>query len=155
MTLDEITYDRSVRIAAPREVVFQYFVDPTKLIRWMGSAANLEPTVGGVYRVDMNGRDVARGEFVEIDPPNRVIFTFGWEAGGAPIAPGASTVEVTLVDDGDGTVVRLLHRDLPHPMVASHGEGWDHHLDRLMIVAAGGDPGPDPLATLTDEVPIP
>ncbi|HWD23834.1 MAG TPA: SRPBCC family protein [Acidimicrobiales bacterium] len=144
--MDEITYDRSVWIGAPREAVFEYFTDPEKLTRWMGSAAQLEPQVGGIFRVDMNGRDIARGEFVELDPPGRVVFTFGWEAGGAPVRPGGSTVEVTLVPEGNGTSVRLVHRGLAQPLLASHAEGWDHHIDRLVIVAAGGDPGPDPRA---------
>jgi uncharacterized protein YndB with AHSA1/START domain len=151
MTVDEVTYDRSVRIAAPREVVFEYFIDPAKIARWIGTAADAEPRPGGELRIDMNGRDVARGEYVEVDPPNRVIFSFGWERGGAPIPPGASTVEVTLVADGSGTVVRLIHRDLPEPMVPSHGEGWDHHLERLVVIAAGGDPGPDPWTTVASE----
>jgi len=146
---DELTYERSVRIAAPREVVFAYFTDPEKMIRWMGTSANVDARPGGAYRVDINGRDIASGQYVEVDPPNRVVFTFGWERGGAPIPPGASTVEVTLSRDGDETVVRFVHRDLPEPMVPSHAEGWDHFLDRLVVAAAGRDPGPDPWATAT------
>jgi len=153
MSADEITYDRTVRIVAPREAVFEYFVDPSKVCRWMGSSAELQPRPGGIYRLDMNGRDVVLGEFVEVDPPSRVVFTFGWERGGAPVQPGASTVEVTLTTDGDATVVRLLHRDLPEPMVPSHAQGWDHHIERLVIVAAGGDPGPDPWVTVLDGAP--
>lgn len=153
MTLDEITYDRTVRIAAPREVVYTYFTDAEKLTRWMGSSAQLESRAGGIYRVDMNGRDVARGEFIELEPPERVVFSFGWESGGAPIPPSGSTVEVTLFPEGDGTIVRLVHRGLPQSLLAPHAEGWDHHLDRLVVVAAGGDPGPDPLTNATDRAP--
>jgi uncharacterized protein YndB with AHSA1/START domain len=143
MSIDETTYDRTVRIEAPPEIVFEYFVDPEKMSRWIGSSARVDPRPGGIYRVDMNGRDIAAGEYLEVDPPHRVVFTWGWESGGAPIPPGASTVEVTLTAVDGATVVRLLHRDLPEPMVPSHAEGWEHHIERLVIVAAGGDPGPD------------
>lgn len=45
--------------------------------------------------------------------------------------PGASTVEVTLRSDGDGTRLRLVHRDLPAGQVESHSKGWAGMLDRL------------------------
>jgi len=64
-----------------------------------------------------------------------------------PVAPGASTVELSLEPDGDGTLLRLTHRDLPHDMRAFHRLGWEHSLARLAIAADGGDPGPDPLTS--------
>jgi uncharacterized protein YndB with AHSA1/START domain len=88
---------------------------------------------------------VAVGEYVEVDPPNRVVFTFGWEGDGNPTPPGSTTVEITLTPDGDGTKVRLVHTGLPSAESAErHGEGWDTYLARLEIAAAGGDAGPDP-----------
>jgi hypothetical protein len=53
-------------------------------------------------------------------------------------------VEVDLTADGDATIVRLVHRDLPAEATGAHGEGWDLYLPRLAIAAAGGDPGPAP-----------
>lgn len=134
---------REVRIAARPETVFEFFTDPEKMIRWKGVKAELDPRPGGVYRVDVTGRGaVAVGEYVEIDPPRRVVFTWGWE--GTPITPGSTTVEVTLTPDGDGTLLRLVHRDLPPDAASEHGEGWDHYLGRLTVAAPGGDPGADP-----------
>jgi hypothetical protein len=46
--------------------------------------------------------------------------------------------------DGDGTLVRLVHRDLPEPSQAPHNHGWTHYLARLAVAGAGGDPGRDP-----------
>ena len=51
---------------------------------------------------------------------------------------------MTLTPDGDGTLVRLRHLDLPEESRATHSEGWDLYLARLAIAAAGGDPGPEP-----------
>src|SRR4051812_21201943 len=140
------TVEREIRIEATPDVVFPYFTDPDKMTRWKGKDAKLEATPGGVYRVDINGRDIGVGEYVEIDPPRRVVFTWGWE-GNDGVPPGSSTVEITLTPDGDATVVRLVHRDLPDEQAyAMHGDGWDHYLPRLSAAASGGDAGPDPWA---------
>jgi uncharacterized protein YndB with AHSA1/START domain len=53
-------------------------------------------------------------------------------------------VEIDLVEQPDGTLLRLTHTGLPSAeQCAGHGEGWAHYLDRLVKVAAGRDPGPD------------
>ena len=94
---------------------------------------------------------IASGEFVELDPPHRLVFTFGWERSGEeppPVPSGSSTIEVELTPEGDGTSVRFLHRDLPNAEAAtSHAHGWDHYLSRLETVAGGDDPGDDPWLT--------
>ena len=145
------------RIAARPETVFSYFTDPKRFIEWQGSDADLDPRPGGLFHVTVTGRTrvVARGRYVEVEPPRRVVFTWGWEQldglpeGMAGLEPGASTVEVVLVPDGDGTLLRLRHSGLPTDANrAIHGQGWDTTLERLTIVAAGGDPGPDPLAEM-------
>jgi len=128
-------------VAAPPEAVFEFFTDPNKIVRWKGQEAEAVPAVGGIYRVNIDGH-VTRGEFVELDPPRRVAFTWGWEEGG-PVPPGSSTVVVDLVPDGDGTLVRLTHRGLPREMREVHGHGWDRFLPRLAVAAGGGDPGPE------------
>jgi uncharacterized protein YndB with AHSA1/START domain len=133
-----------VRIDAEPRTVFEFFTDPEKMVRWLGRSATLDPRPGGVYRVDFNGEDIARGEFVEVAPFERVIFTWGFEAEDNPARPGSSTVEVTLSPEADSTVVRLSHRDLPAEAVAPHDEGWANYVQRLATAATGGDPGPDP-----------
>lgn len=133
---------REVYIEATPETVFEFFTDPDKMVRWKGSAATLEPEPGGTYRVEVREGSSARGEYVELDPPNRVVFTWGWEAPGSPVPPGSSTVEVTLASEGSGTRLTLVHRDLPAGEVVQHAEGWDYFLPRLQEAAAGADPGP-------------
>jgi uncharacterized protein YndB with AHSA1/START domain len=144
--------EREVRIAARPETVFAFFIDSEKMILWKGRRAELDARPGGVYRVEINDQAIARGEYVEIDPPRRVVFTWGWEGqeqgqGPHAVAPGSSRVEITLEPDGDGTLVRLRHLDLPQESREIHGQGWDLYLGRLAIAAAGGDPGPDPTAS--------
>ena len=134
---------REVRIEASPETVFGFFVDPELMMRWKGVEADLEPIPGGRYRVNVTGHDIAVGEYVEVDPPRRVVFTWGWD-GNEQVPPGSSVVEIDLAPDGDGTLVTLTHRGLPTGEGAGHAEGWEHYLARLAIAAKGGDPGPDP-----------
>jgi uncharacterized protein YndB with AHSA1/START domain len=141
--------EREIRIAARPETVFDFLVDPEKMVRWKGRSAELDPRPGGVYRVEISDQAIARGEYVEIERPKRVVFTWGWEGqetGPHGVAPGSSRVEVELSPDGDGTLVRLRHLDLPEDEREIHGQGWDNYLGRLAKAAAGEDPGPDPFA---------
>jgi uncharacterized protein YndB with AHSA1/START domain len=136
---------REVRIDAPPSAVFDFLTDPAKMVRWMGIDATLDPRPGGPYRVNLNGHDWVSGRVVEIVPDRLLVFTWGWEDGTFPVPPGASTVEITLLPDDNGTLLRLTHRDLPQDMRAFHRLGWEYALPRLAVVAAGRDPGPDPL----------
>jgi uncharacterized protein YndB with AHSA1/START domain len=139
--------EREVRIAARPETVFEFFVDPQKMCEWKGRKAELDPRPGGTYRVEINDQAIARGEYLEIEAPSRVVFTWGWEgqqSGEHAVPPGSSRVEVDLIPDGDGTLVRLRHLDLPEQSREIHGQGWDLYLGRLSKAAAGEDPGADP-----------
>ena len=125
-----------IHIDAPPERVFAYFTDPDAMVAWMGERARLEPRPGGVFAVRVRGVDV-RGEYLELDPPRRLLFSWGHE-GSAELPPGASTVEVRLTPAGDGTAVVLEHRDLPAARASGHARGWRMFLGRLAGAAASG-----------------
>jgi uncharacterized protein YndB with AHSA1/START domain/GNAT superfamily N-acetyltransferase len=84
-----------MQVAAQPETVFPYFTDPGRYVEWMGSGATLEPVPGGSYRVLMRDSVEPVGEFVEIDPPHRLVFTWGWTHDRA-VPPGTTRVVVTL-----------------------------------------------------------
>ena len=135
---------REVKIHASAATVFDYFVDPSKLARWHAVAAEVDARPGGTYRLEVIPGSIALGEFVELEPPNRLGYTWGGE-GDQLVPPGSSTVEVTLEQDGEYTIVRIAHRGLPdEEQRDKHGMGWAHYLERLAVSAAGADPGPDP-----------
>ena len=136
---------RELRIDAAPSTVFAFLTDPAKMVRWMGIEAVLDPRPGGDYGVTINRHDRVRGEVLEIVPDRRLVFTWGWEGGALPVGPGESRVEISLEPDGDGTLLRLAHRNLPREMRAFHTLGWETATGRLASVAAGQDPGPDPL----------
>ena len=132
------------RIQAPPELVYRYFTEPDRFRAWLGIGAELNARPGGDYRIQLTDDTgiSASGRYVELDPPRRVVFTWGFE-GLDGLPPGASTVEVTLTADDDATVVRLRHTGLDGREVCDfHVWGWDKALDRLVIAGTGGDPGP-------------
>ena len=144
---DTTVYERTLTIDASPETVWEFFVDSEKLMRWMGIKTGLDSRPGGAYHCEVIPGHTARGEFVELDAPNRLVFTWGWE-GEEGVPPGSSTIEVELTPEGKGTSLRFVHKDLPSAeAVASHAHGWDHYLSRLEIAAAGGDAGEDPWVT--------
>ncbi len=128
-------------IAAPPEVVFPYFTDPALIVAWIGQRAELDPRPGGAFVLDF-GDSQTRGVYLTVEPPYRVVFTWGI-AGGEDLPPGTSTVEVVLTPDGQDTMVVLTHRGLPATHLGDHRAGWEHQLGRLPAAAgndrAGGD----------------
>jgi uncharacterized protein YndB with AHSA1/START domain len=137
-------YERTLSIDASPETVWEFFVDPEKLMRWKGIKAQLDARPGGEFYCEVIPGHNARGEFVELDRPNKLVYTWGWE-GNDKVPPGSSTIEVELTAAGNGTNLRFVHRDLPDAeQVASHAGGWDHYLPRLEEAASGRDPGADP-----------
>ena len=134
---------REVQIAAPPATVFAFLTNREKILRWMGTEANIEPHPGGIYLLNVTGKDIARGEFTEVIPVHRLAYSFGWE-GNDTVPPGSSLIEIDLLDKEGGTLLRMTHSGLPDAKeCANHEKGWTHYLGRLEVAAAGGDPGPD------------
>ena len=134
---------REIHIAATPQTVFEFFTDPRKLTRWLAVDATLDPRPGGAcHQTHDAGTDQEpllfhmRGEFVEVSPPTRVVFTWGFTNPDAGVAPGTSTVEVTLAQEDGGTRLRLIHRDLPPAAIRDHSDGWTRMLERLADAVA-------------------
>lgn len=160
--------EHEVRVAASAETVFAYFTDPVRMVEWMGAEAMLDPRPGGIFRIVFRppagsveflgatygggiaealgpeGVNPVMGEFVEVDPYRRIVFTWGFEKELFAMPPQSTHVEVTLTADGEGTILRLAHRRLPPAATAFHRDGWEHYLPRLATAAAGSEPGHDP-----------
>ncbi len=150
----------SVHLPAAPDDVFRYLTDPARYVRWMGSEAALEPVPGGVYRVRMPDGFEAAGQFLEVARPHRVVFSWGFASdqaasrtkrkGGEPdgasaMPPGSTRVTVTLDDEDGGTRLTLRHDDLPsNSLREGHDIAWNTYLPRLVALAGGSDPGPDP-----------
>lgn len=137
------TITKEIYIECRPETLFSFFTDPDKLVQWMGRHVLLEPRIGGKYRIDVNGSDIALGEYKEIVPHERIVMTWGWEKSKL-VPPGSSTLTFQLTPRDKGTLLHLIHSDLPATEMASHTQGWTHYMARLAVLAQGQDPGVDP-----------
>lgn len=122
--------DRTISVRAPRETVFRYFTDSARFAAWWGDGSEIDARPGGSVRIRYPGGVVASGEVVEIDPPERVVFTYGYEREESPIPPGGSRVTIRLEDSPAGTSVHLRHEstDAPASVGAEHVQGWRYQM---------------------------
>lgn len=133
-------------VAATPSVIYSYLTESSRWARWQGVDATIDPSPGGIFGVTMPNGAMARGQFVELDPDRRVVFSWGWiDHEGLP--PGSSTVEIELIPDDGGTLIRLTHRGLPPEELDLHTAGWNRYLPRLGLAAEGGQPDADTAAT--------
>ena len=130
------TLTATVRIAAPPEVVFPYFTDAELMVAWIGEHADLDARPGGTFRLRFDSSNAVRGTYLVIEPPHRVMFTWG-RPGDPELPEGSTTVEVLLTSDGEDTIVELFHRDLPPVQRERHLEGWGLFVGGMAAVVAG------------------
>jgi uncharacterized protein YndB with AHSA1/START domain len=125
---------------SPPDAVFRALTDPDVLARWWGPrgftvpAVELDLRVGGRYRIAMQPPDgelfYLSGEFREIDPPVRLVYTFEWED---PDPEDRETVvTLSLMAVGDSTELVLEQDEFATERRRRlHDEGWSDTLDRL------------------------
>lgn len=152
------TVEVSQRVQGTPDVVFPYFTEAEKYTRWKGLEAELDPRPGGIYRVKMWSGGTIEGRYLVVDPPHRVVFSWGWRGDPLPLGfvdvpPESTTVEVTFEADGDATIIHLRHAGLPSEEAEDvHRWGWEKYMPRLEILCAGGDPGPEPAPEVARKV---
>jgi uncharacterized protein YndB with AHSA1/START domain len=126
-----------LRIDASPEVVWGFWVDPERMVRWMGATATLEPRPGGAFRIDYGQGDRIAGEYLELDEPRRLTLRWAWEsADPVEAAPSRIEIELDAFEGGEATLLRLRHLELTAPSRVSHDEGWRYFLPRLIEAAA-------------------
>ena len=121
-------------LPAPVEAVYAAWTDAARIGEWMSptghAVAEVDLRLGGAFRIVMvgDGRRIEHsGEYLELDPPRRLRFT--WRSPYAGAEP--SVVTVVLEPEGDGTRLLLTHEGLPAEAVASHAGGWGAMVHRL------------------------
>ncbi|MDJ0638972.1 MAG: SRPBCC domain-containing protein [Paracoccaceae bacterium] len=136
----ELTCERF--IAAPREALFDAWLDPamlSKIMRPMPAVTITEAVadarVGGRFRVVMtaDGKDMPHeGTYKTIDRPNELAFT--WES--AASTEPDSTVTLRFAEADGGTNVTLQHVRFPSEEIRdNHQKGWTHILEMLAEAA--------------------
>jgi uncharacterized protein YndB with AHSA1/START domain len=139
----------SRELAAPRDEVFRTWTEPDLFKRWFtppGNAsvtADLDVRPGGAYRITVErtelvpGTSYIVGNYLEVDPPKRLVFTFGWEE--PPPVEGLEALEtldsrvtVQFRDLGASTELSITHERLDSPELRDfHRFGWETTLDQL------------------------
>ena len=127
-------------LRAPRPVVYETFCDPGELAKWWGPKGfttpclEFGPRVGAGYRIEMQPLEgdafFLTGEFREVEPPARLVYTFVWED------PNPDDVETLVAlafrDLGDATEVALTQGLFQtEARRALHRDGWTDSFDRL------------------------
>ena len=136
--LAALTVERE--ISASPDAVYEAFTNPDIGRRWMGPgevrclAYECDAVVGGRYRIHMRseqGDHVAFGEYLELVPGRKLVYTWSWEDGHVE----NSRITVRLRPLGAKTQVQISHELLPDPAAAeSHTEGWTGCLVKLQAL---------------------
>lgn len=127
---------------APRELVYAAWTDPDQLAAWSGpdsfAIVHIEGEVrpGGRWRMGMRSAEYGEycnhGEWREVVPPERLVFTTAWEEpDGTP--EHEMLVTVTFTDLGDGRTEMTFHQAafMHERSRDSHREGWTECFDKL------------------------
>lgn len=126
--------------AAPREKVFEAWVNPALMARWFCRCAKHPPTriiqadvrPGGQYRLEVVGDKLYRGSgtYKEVRPPEKLVFTWNWQHD--DFADTLVTVEFRSLGGSGFTEVTLTHELLPTEKArAEHRQGWNDCFDML------------------------
>ncbi len=125
---------RTVHIGAPPALVFGYFTDDERWARWWGPGSRIDPRPGGRVLI-RDGASAVQGEVLEIDPPRRLVFTYGFVSGHL-IPPGGSRVTIVLDEAGGGTRLTLVHAFGDVEARDAHVQGWRYQLSVFANVIA-------------------
>ncbi|AGL19846.1 TIGR03086 family metal-binding protein [Actinoplanes sp. N902-109] len=128
---------------------FALITQPDRLRRWLAVSARIDLRAGGQFRWTLTPMAVAAGTVVAVEPGRRIVLGFDAESSGE--SP-AGTVTITIEPAEGGTLVRLIHDDLPEDQGDGILEGWTHFFERLERAAAAGDAGPDEWAAAPERL---
>lgn len=130
--------------AAPRDVVWRFFMEPEYLARWFGPATvhvdpatvSVEAAVGGRWDLDMV--DDESGEHFPIRATLTAIVEHEYFEGTVVGPPGEVTLRVWLHDHGDRTRLTLHQGPFSPEFVAPTVEGWMSSFDKIDAILDGG-----------------
>jgi len=128
--------DRTVVIRATPQTVFRFFTDEGRWASWWGPGSTIDARPGGRVVIKYPGGVEVSGEVIELQPPSRIVFTYGY-ASGAPIGPGSSQVTIRLEPVPGGTRLHLTHAFAEPGVRDQHVQGWRYQLSLFANVVAG------------------
>lgn len=117
--------DRDIAISAQRETVFRYFTDSQRFARWWGEGSRIDPRPGGEVAIRYPDGTKASGEVLEIDPPRRIVFSYGYVG---MVPADFSRVTITFDETPQGTRLHLHHAFSSAKIRDQHVQGWRYQL---------------------------
>jgi uncharacterized protein YndB with AHSA1/START domain len=127
--------DRTVVIRATPQTVFRFFTDDGRWAAWWGPGSTIDARPGGRVVIKYPGGVEVTGEVIEVLPPERIVFTYGFTSG-TPIGPGSSHVTIRLEPTADGTRLHLTHAFAEPGVRDQHVQGWRYQLSLFANVVA-------------------
>lgn len=127
--------DRTITIDAPPAVVFGFLTETPRWAAWWGAGSEIDARPGGRMKIRYPDGSEAVGEVLDVRPPERIVFTYGY-ASGAMIPPGGSRVSIELETAGHATRVRLVHEYEDAQVLERHVQGWRYQLSLFANVVA-------------------
>ena len=129
-----VTVER--RLAAAPERVFEAWLDPESLGRWLFATpegvmerVEVDPRIGGRFLVaERRGEELAEhhGEYVALDRPRRIAFDF-WTS----LSEERTRVSITIEADGEGSLLSLRHDGVWADYEERTEKGWAMILGNL------------------------
>jgi uncharacterized protein YndB with AHSA1/START domain len=118
---------------APPSTVYSLLTRLDRWLAWQEPGASVDARPGGAFRMRVAGRAWASGHFVELVPDRRLVVNWQWESGEffTTTRHQSSQVEIELIPEGAGTLVRLTHSGLLETEHDAHRQGWTFHLEQL------------------------
>jgi uncharacterized protein YndB with AHSA1/START domain len=137
MTDNKIEFTCGIFIEAQPEIIFSFLTEQDKAAQWYGEVTDIDGRSGGNFMIETNSGMRCSGEFLEVIPHEKIVFTWG---GVMDLKSGATTVEITLKPENGGTQLTLRHYNIPTQEAAdSFGHGWPNNaLPLLKLVSEGG-----------------
>jgi uncharacterized protein YndB with AHSA1/START domain len=120
-----------IELNAPTAEVFRHLTTVEGLLRWMAVEAILELEPGGRLQWTHENGATMVGRFIEIDPPHRLVFAYGWKDDLMGVPPESTVVEIELEERDGRTILTLVHRGIPDQAVDDHAYGWGFFMSRL------------------------
>jgi len=123
------SYRGEFELPASTSTVFAYLTEPALLTEWWPTGAETDPVPGGRYHLWWDGPGWhLRGEYLAVDPPDRIEFTWKWDHDDVP----ERRVEIRLsIQDAGSTHVIVEHDAASDEERSSYQEGWEFFIPQL------------------------
>ncbi|KAA3647194.1 MAG: SRPBCC domain-containing protein [Chloroflexi bacterium] len=124
--MSDLSIHKTYQLDLPRKQLFEAWISPDSVIP-PASKIEVDPRVGGYYRL-FSGSSIMEGEFLTLNPPGQVVYTWEWDNNGE-----VTQITVDFKKTEDGTEIVLLHSGFQsEESRAMHDKGWDSYVAGLV-----------------------